>query len=57
MIEILNKLRQPLIINLNDGTALHLLAREKAEITAEQFKSVEVKMYLTNGDIVVLRMN
>lgn len=57
MIEILNKLRQPLIINLNDGKSLHLLARDKAEITSEQFKSPEVKMNLANGNIVVLRMN
>lgn len=57
MVEILNRLRQPLILNLNDGTSKHILAREKAEITSEQFKSKEVKAHLEKGNIVVLKMN
>ena len=57
MIEILNRLRQPLVLNLNDGTSKHILAREKSEITSEQFKSKEVKAHLEKGNIVVLKMN
>lgn len=57
MVEILNKLRQPLVINLNDGTAIHLLAKEKAEITSEQFKSEEIKIHLAKETIIVLRMS
>lgn len=57
MIEILNRLRQPLVLNLNDGTSKHILARGKAEITSEQFKSMEVKAHLEKGNIIVLKMN
>lgn len=57
MVEILNRLRQPLVLNLNDGTSKHILARGKAEITSEQFKSKEVKAHLEKGNIIVLRMN
>lgn len=57
MIEILNKLRQPLVVNLNDDTSIHLLAKAKVEITAEQFKSAEIKMHVAQGNIIVLRMN
>lgn len=57
MVEIQNKLRQPLVINLNDGTALHLLAKERAEITTEQFKSEEVKIHLAKENIIVLKMS
>lgn len=57
MVEILNKLRQPLVINLNDGTAIHLLAKEKAGITSEQFKSEEIKIHLAKENIIVLRMS
>ena len=57
MIEILNRLRQPLVLNLNDGTSIHLLAKDKVEITSEQFKSKEVKAHLEKGNIIVLKMN
>ena len=57
MVEILNRLRQPLVINLNDGTSKHLLAKGKVEITSEQFKSKEVKSHLDKGNIIVLKMN
>lgn len=57
MVEILNRLRQPLVLNLNDGTSAHLLAKGKAEITSEQFKSKEVKVHLDKGNIIVLKMS
>jgi hypothetical protein len=57
MIEILNKLGQPLSINLNDGSSIILLAKGKTELTSEQFKSKEVRMHLAQENILVLRMN
>lgn len=57
MIEIQNRLRQPLTINLNDGTSIHLIAKERVEITSEQFKSDEIKQNLAQDNIIVLRMN
>ena len=57
MVEILNRLRQPLVLNLNDGTSKHILAKGKVEITSEQFKSKEVKAHLDKGNIIVLKMN
>lgn len=57
MVEILNKLRQPLTINLSNGEALVLLAKEKAEISTELFKSEEIKIHLAKENIIVLRMS
>jgi hypothetical protein len=53
----MNKLRQPLVLNLNDGTSIHLLAKDKVEITSEQFKSDEIKLHLEKDEILVLRMS
>lgn len=57
MVEIMNKLSQPLIINMNDGTSLHLLARARHEITSEQFQSEEIKAQIANKNLIVLRIN
>lgn len=57
MVEILNRLNQPLVLNLNDGTSKHLLAKGKEELTSEQFKSKEVKVHLDKGNIIVLKMS
>ena len=57
MVEILNKLRQPLTINLSNGESLVLLAKEKVEITTELFKSEEIKLHLAKENIIVLRMS
>ena len=57
MVEVMNKLSQPLIINLNDGKSLHLLAKARAEITSEQFQSEEVKAQIANKNLIVLRIN
>lgn len=57
MVEILNRLRQPLVINLGDGNSVHLLSKGKAEITSDQFRSKEVKSHLEKGNIIVLKMN
>lgn len=56
MIEILNRLQQPLVLNLNDGTSIHLAPRGKAELTSEQFKSRELKINLEKDNIIVLKM-
>lgn len=57
MVEVMNKLSQPLIINLNDGTSLHMLAKAREEITSEQFQSEEVKAQIANKNLIVLRIN
>jgi len=57
MVEIMNRLSQPLIINLNDGTSKHLLAKAREEITLEQFKSEEIQAQIANKNLIVLRIN
>lgn len=57
MVEILNKLRQPLTINLSNGESLVLLSKEKVEIPTELFKSEEIKLHLAKENIIVLRMS
>lgn len=57
MIEVMNKLRQPLVINLDDESSVHLLSRGKVELTPEQFKSKEVKMHLAKENLIVLKMD
>lgn len=57
MVTIMNKLRQPLTINLLDGSSVHLSPKGKAEITFDQFKCTEVKQYLEKEYIIIIKMN
>lgn len=57
MVTIMNKLRQPLTINLLDGKSIHLSPKGKADITFDEFKCNEVKQYLEKEYIIILKMN
>jgi hypothetical protein len=61
MVTIQNKLRQPLVLNIEPKVSLHLMAKggseARADLTTEQFNSIEVKTHLAKGDIIVLKMN
>ena len=57
MVTIKNKKAQPFVINIPGQPALHLLAREKRDITEEQFYAPEMKEHIAAGNIVVLRVN
>lgn len=60
MITIVNKLKQPLPINLSKGKSLHLMgegAGRKAEITTEDFNCQELKNHLNKGNILIVKMN
>lgn len=57
MVTLMNKLRQPLTINLLNGKSIHLAPKGKAEITFDEFKCCEVKQYLEKEYIIILKMN
>lgn len=56
MITIMNKLRQPLIVNVSEGKSIHFLARETKEIEYDDFNSLEVKRHIELGNLLVLKM-
>ena len=57
MVRILNKLEQPLPINLKHGNSVHLMAREEKEIELEDLDSAEIKHQIEVGNVIVLRMD
>lgn len=57
MVTLMNKLRQPLTINLLNGKSVHLSPKGKTEITFEEFKCIEVKQYLEKEYIIIIKMN
>lgn len=57
MVTIMNKLRQPLTINLLNGESIHLSPKGRADITFEEFKCTEIKQYLEKEYIIILKMN
>jgi hypothetical protein len=56
MILVKNKLRQPLVVNVEEGKAVHFLSKEQKEVSVEQFNSPEMKRHVDLENIVVLRM-
>lgn len=56
MFSVMNKLRQPQILSLSNGSSLHFLSRETKDITTEEFESPEVKQAIITGDLIVLKM-
>lgn len=56
MVTLMNKLRQPLVLNVADGKSIHFLARETKEVSYEDFNSLEVKRHIELGNILVLKM-
>ena len=57
MVTILNKLNQPLVINLNSGRSLHLRPKKFCVITEGEFQSPEIKEKINYGYLVVLKMD
>ncbi len=57
MVTILNKLNQPLVINLNSGRSLHLRPKKSCVITEGEFQSPEIKEKINYGYLVVLKMD
>jgi|AntRauTorckE6833_2_1112554.scaffolds.fasta_scaffold00836_24 hypothetical protein len=57
MVKVLNKLRQPLVINIVDGEDIHFLSREEKELTEEQFNSKRVQKYVDLEDLIVLSVD
>lgn len=57
MIQVKNKLNQPLAVNIPNEDGIIFLAKEHKEISAEQFKAPEIKNHIELGNIVVLRIN
>jgi hypothetical protein len=51
-----NKLRQPLVVNVKEGDAIHFLSKEQKKVTEEQFNSPELKRHVEMENLVVLRM-
>ncbi|MBO8161153.1 MAG: hypothetical protein H0Z24_05905 [Thermosipho sp. (in: Bacteria)] len=56
MIKVMNKLRQPLAITLDDGNSIIFLAREKKDLTTEQYNSTEVQKHINLGNLIVLEI-
>ena len=57
MVIVLNKLRQPMTLNLQDGSSLHLMSKGTGELTVENFDSVEVKNSVNQGTLLVIKMD
>lgn len=55
MFYIINKLSQPLALNVNDGTSLHLFPNEVWMLGEEQLKSVEIHNHLRKRNIAVFK--
>ena len=57
MVLVLNRLNQPLPVNLKNGKSLHFLAKESKSISFDDFQSTEIKEKVDKGMLVVLRMD
>lgn len=57
MVKVLNLLRQPLAVNINEKESIIFLSREIKELETRQFKSVEVQRYIDKKILLVLEIN
>lgn len=66
MVEIQNKLRQPLSFNINKMDAetkeqslkgIILMPRQKVTLTELEFKSTEIQSAVNKGDLLVINLN
>lgn len=57
MVKVLNLLRQPLAVNINEKESIIFLSREIKELEMRQFKSVEVQRYIDKKILLVLEIN
>lgn len=65
MVEIQNKLRQPLSLNIEEVDAnkkekklkgIILMPRQKKTLTESEFKSHDIQSAINNGDILVINL-
>lgn len=55
MFYVINKMRQPLALNVNDGTSLHLFHLDVCELSDEQLNSVEIHNHLRKRNIAIFK--
>lgn len=55
MFYVISKIQQPLALNVNDGSSLHLFHNEVAMLDEEQLKSVEIYNHLRKRNIAVFK--
>ena len=55
MAKVKNKLRQPLVVNTENG-AIHFLARETKEVKDELLSAGELKSHVDKGNLIVVRI-
>lgn len=56
MAKIKNKLRQPLIVNIDDKTSVHFLSKEVKEVKDEVLNDGEFKNHIEQGNLVVIQL-
>ena len=56
MATIMNKLYQPVSVNLNNGEAVHFLSRETKKLPLEVIQSVELQNHIKAKNFVILNM-
>ena len=56
MATIMNKLYQPVSINLSNGGSVHFLARETKKVPLEVLQSVELQLQIKEKNFVILSM-
>ena len=57
MVKILNRLKQPLSVNISQGESTIFLSRETKELTIEQYNSEGIQNYIRKGILLVLEIN
>lgn len=57
MAKLMNKLHQLLPIDLGNGKSIIFLAREKKEITLEDYNSVGIQEYIDKGQLILLELS
>lgn len=57
MATIINKLRQPVTVNLSDGTTMYFLAGETKKIALNLVNSVEIQNLIKNKSFVILSLD
>lgn len=57
MVTIKNRKNQPFTINVPNQKALYVMAKEKLDVTDEQFQSPEMGEMVEAGNILVVRFS
>lgn len=57
MVTIKNRKNQPYTINIPNQPALYVMAKEKLDVTEEQFQAPEMTEQINAGNILVVRFS